>query len=128
MTSVLYAILSSIWICWLVLQVVKARRKHKIAYGDGENVELQIAKSAHGNAVETIPIMLILLFALEINQAALWLVHLLGISLLIARLIHGRGLLSQQLKLRVLGMQLTIFVIIFLIVANLVYYPYGKLL
>ena len=128
MTSAIYAVISTCILVWLTFQVIKQRRTHKVALGDGGKPGLQNAIGAHGNAVETIPIFLILLFALEYNGGHLVLVHILGLLFTAGRIIHALGLLSADLKGRVLGMKLTIFPIIALSVCNLIYLPYSKFL
>lgn len=124
MTSVIYASLSALLIVWLSLKTIKERRSNKISIGNGGVDSLKLAIAAHSNAIEYIPIALILLFALEYNQGNLLLVHLSGISLLAGRIIHARGLLSSNLKLRVLGMKITIYTILVLAAVNIVYLPY----
>ena len=126
MTSVIYASISAFLITWLSLNVIKKRRSKKISIGDGENEELKLAIAAQSNAIEYIPIALILLFALEYNQASLLIIHLLGISLIIGRIIHAKGLLCSNLKQRVFGMQITIFIINGLAAINLLYLPYTQ--
>jgi uncharacterized membrane protein YecN with MAPEG domain len=69
----------------------------------------------------------VLLFALEYNNANNLIVHLLGLSLITGRIIHAKAILSSSLKIRVLGMQITIFTIIGLAVINFVYLPYAEL-
>ncbi len=128
MTSVIYATILSMLMCWLAFNVIKFRRKNKVRYADGDVEELKIARSAHSNAAEYIPISLILLFALEYNGAQLILVHLLGIALVAGRIIHCRGILNENLDARVTGMKVTFGVIFSLAVANLIYLPYGKFL
>ncbi|MBF0289490.1 MAG: MAPEG family protein [SAR324 cluster bacterium] len=127
MTTALYTSILSTLICMLSLNVIKVRRKHEIAYGDGGNEELQIARSAQGNALDYIPIALILLFVLEYNQANLLLVHLLGMALVIGRIIHSWSILHNNFKGRVKGMQITFLTILFLAILNLIYLPYGQL-
>ena len=127
MTSAIYAVIATFLLFWLTMQVIKQRRSHKIALGDGGIPELKGAIGAHGNAVECIPIFLILLFVLEYNGGHLLLVHALGIVFIVGRLIHARALLSANLKHRVLGMHLTLWPLITLAVCNLLYLPYGKL-
>ena len=126
MTSVIYASLSSLLIVWLSLNAIKKRRSNKVSIGDGGIDDLKLAIAAQSNAIEYIPVALILLFALEYNQGNLLLVHFSGISLIIGRVIHARGLLSSNLKQRVLGMQITIYIIIGLAIVNLVYLPYAQ--
>ena len=127
MTSAIYAVLATFLLFWLTLQVIKQRRSHKIALGDGDIPELKGAIGAHENAVECIPIFLILLFVLEYNDGNLLLVHALGIVFIVGRFIHAHGLLNANLKHRVLGMHLTLWPLVTLAVCNLLYLPYGKL-
>lgn len=54
-------------------------------------------------------------------------VHAFGLSLLVGRIIHARGILSGNLKERVLGMQVTISTIIALGLSNVVTLPYENL-
>ncbi len=128
MISAIYASFSAFIISWLSLNVIKTRRKYKILYGDGGNEQLQIARAAQTNATEYIPIALLLLFSLEYNHANYWIIHAFGIALISGRLIHARGLLTKNLKWRVLGMQLTILTILGLAVANFFHLPYARLL
>ena len=127
MTSAIYAIISAFLLVWLTLQVIKQRRSHKIALGDGDIPELKGAIGAHENAVECIPIFLILLFTLEYNGGHLLLVHMLGLAFTAGRLLHARGLLIANLKQRATGMHLTLWPLLALAVCNLLYLPYGKL-
>jgi uncharacterized membrane protein YecN with MAPEG domain len=126
MTSVIYASLSAFLIVWLSLNVIKKRRSNKVSIGDGGSEELKIAMAAQSNAVEFIPIALLLLFALEYNEANLLIVHFLGLSLIVGRMIHAKGILSKNLKIRVLGMQVTLYTIIGLAIINFAYLPYAK--
>jgi hypothetical protein len=127
MTSVIYASLLAFLICWLSLNVIKKRWKYKIDMGDGENKELKVAMAAQSNAIEYIPIALLLLFALEYNQANILIIHLLGIALVTGRIIHARSLLLANFNGRVLGMQITIYTILGLAILNIVYLPYSQL-
>jgi hypothetical protein len=126
MTSAIYASLSAFLVVWLSLNVIKVRRAKQVSVGDGGDDELKTAMAAQSNALEYLPISLLLLFALEYNGAFLILVHTLGIVLLIGRLIHAKAMLTSDLQRRVLGMQITIWVIIGLAIANLFFIPYGN--
>jgi len=128
MITALYASILSLLMCKLAFTVIKARRKNKIKYADGDVEELKIARTAHSNAVDYIPITLILLFLVEFNGANIWLVHLAGISFVIGRAIHCKAILSENLRGRVLGMKITFLTIFALAVLNLIYAPYEKLL
>jgi hypothetical protein len=52
------------------------------------------------------------------------LLHAGGIAILAGRLVHARGLLTDDLAYRVLGMQITIFTLVGLALANLGYVAY----
>jgi uncharacterized protein len=125
MISSIYAALAALWIVWLSLGVIKVRRARQVKLGDGNEPELQAAIRAQGNATEYIPIALILLVLLELNSAYAALIHVGGIALLAGRIVHAKGLLTDNLRYRVLGMQTTIFTIIGLAVANVVYAVIG---
>ncbi|MGZ8928874.1 MAG: MAPEG family protein, partial [Methylobacter sp.] len=125
--SSFYAALSALLIVWLSLRVIKLRRAKKVRLGDGGEPELQVAIRAQGNATEYIPISLILLILLELSGAHLALVHSGGIAMLVGRIVHARGLLTGNLRYRVLGMQVTIFTLIGLAFANLGYAVYSSL-
>ena len=128
MITTLYAALLTFLIVWLSIHVIKARRKHRVRYGDGDNIELIVARTAQSNTVQYVPLALILLLVLELNHAAAWLIHLLGFLLLTGRIIYARALLSSKHSGRVTGMKITIFSLLALAVFNLIYLPYEKLL
>ncbi|WP_341328428.1 MAPEG family protein [Methylotuvimicrobium sp. KM2] len=127
MISSLYAAMLALLIVWLSLRVIKLRREKKVRLGDGGEPELQAAIRAQGNATEYIPISLILLVLLELSGAHVALVHSGGIAMLVGRILHARGLLTESLRYRILGMQVTIFTLIGLAVANLAYVVYSGL-
>jgi uncharacterized protein len=127
MISSIYAALAALWIVWLSLGVIKVRRAKQVKLGDGNEPELQAAIRAQGNATEYIPISLILLVLLELNSGHAVLIHLGGITLLAGRIIHAKGLLTDNLRYRILGMQATIFTIIGLAVANIAYTVFNSL-
>ncbi|EOX4455554.1 MAPEG family protein [Vibrio antiquarius] len=127
MITALYASILAILIIWLAVQVIKQRRLNQIAYADGGVEALQIARSAQSNATEYIPITLILMALLEFNSAYPTWIHLTGIIFVIGRIIHARGILKEDLKRRVRGMQVTFLVILSLVVLNMIYLPYDKL-
>ena len=121
MVSSIYAGILALLIVWLSLNVIKLRRTNKVRLGDGGVTQLQYAIRAQWNATEYIPITLILLALLELSGAHYLLIHLGGVAILLGRLIHAKGLLTENLRYRQLGMQLTIFTIVGLASANIIY-------
>jgi uncharacterized membrane protein YecN with MAPEG domain len=127
MITALYASALALLLIWLAFQVIKQRRSNKIADAEGGVESLQIARSAQSNASEYIPITLILMALLEYNGASVLWIHLTGIAFVVGRVIHAKGILSEDLKGRVTGMKLTFFTMLGLVVLNLIYLPYGSL-
>lgn len=128
MITALYAsILASIMI-WLAVEVIKQRRRHRVVYADGGVESLQMARAAQSNAMDYIPITLILMALVEFNGVPTWLLHLIGIVFVIGRVMHARGLLKEKMPGRVNGMKLTFVAIVALIVLNIIYLPFDKLL
>lgn len=125
MITSIYASLSALIIVKLALSVIKLRRKNRVSVGDGGNEQLQLAIRTHANAVEYIPITLLLLLTLELNGAPTILIHILGVTLLIGRILHAMGLPEKDFKKRVLGMQITIYLLIGLAVLNIVFLAFA---
>ena len=125
MITSIYASLTALLIVKLTLAVIKLRRKNRISVGDGGNEELQLAIRTHSNAVEYIPIALLLLLTLELNGAPITLIHVLGATLLIGRIMHATGLPAKDFKKRVLGMQITIYLLLGLAVLNILFFVFA---
>jgi len=119
MATSIYAALLALLIAKLSLAVIKLRRKNRVSVGDGGYEELQLAIRTHANAVEYIPIALMLLLTLELNGAPKILIHILGVTLLVGRILHAMGLSSKDLRKRVLGMRITIYLLIGLAILNI---------
>ena len=125
MITSIYASLSALLIVKLTLSVIKLRRKNRISVGDGGNEELQLAIRTHSNALEYIPITLMLLLTLELNGAPKILIHILGATLITGRILHAMGLPAKDLKKRVLGMQITIYLLIVLAILNILFLAFA---
>jgi uncharacterized membrane protein YecN with MAPEG domain len=72
-------------------------RRNKVSLGDGGNPILQRRIRAHGNFSEYVPMILIMLGILELNHLPFYALHSLGLTLLIARLLHGYSLSFTEL-------------------------------
>lgn len=89
----LYAGLLAIWFLILSAKVVGGRRSGKINLGDGGDRHMQSMIRGHANFSEYVPLILILMLCLEVGGATpVWLLHLMGMSLLVARILHGIAL------------------------------------
>ncbi|MCK7595287.1 MAPEG family protein [Pseudomarimonas salicorniae] len=92
----LYAALLGQLILALALNVIRHRRRAGVALGDGGDRQLMRAMRAHGNAIETVPVLLILMLLLELAAFPTAWLHGLGATLLISRLLHAGGLLRRS--------------------------------
>jgi uncharacterized membrane protein YecN with MAPEG domain len=119
MITGMYAALAALMIVALARKVISLRRQHKVALCDGGQQDLLAAIRALANAVEYLPIGLLLLLLLELSQGPAWLIHLLGSLFIIGRLIHANGVSKAIITRRIIGMQFTIWLLIIMAVLNL---------
>lgn len=112
----LYAAALAVLVVGLLLRVVLLRWRFQVGIGAGERHELGRAIRAHGNAVETIPLALLLMLLVELGPSSSAALHGAGATLLVARGAHALGL-SRYAGIswgRTLGTILTVGVILFL--------------
>ncbi|MTC28003.1 MAPEG family protein [Providencia alcalifaciens] len=124
MVSSLYAVLGALLLLRLSLNVVKLRNQYRVSVGDGGFSELQTAIRMHGNAIEYIPISLILLLLMEMNGAKVWMIHVCGIVLIASRILHSYGLKNHDYSQRRMGMMGTYLAIGLMLLANAYYLPW----
>ena len=119
--SALYAALFALLLVILMMAVIKLRRSLRIGLGDGGNRDLQRAIRAHGNAVECVPIFLLMLALFELNHGSGTMLHIFGAAFLVARVVHAWGLYSSSgaSSGRVAGSTATIVLLVALAIANL---------
>jgi uncharacterized membrane protein YecN with MAPEG domain len=119
-TSIIAAILTIIFIK-LSFAVIGLRRKNKVGLGSGGREDLERAIRTQANFAEYIPLGVILIACLELNGAPWWLMAIPGVSLIIGRLIHAKGMNTPppDFSKRVLGMKFTFFTLIALVALNL---------
>jgi len=123
----LYAALGALLIFVLALRVMRLRHKHRVGIGTGGEESLARAIRAHANAIEYLPIALLLLLILELNQIRPWIVHAFGIVLIVGRVLHAIGLSRHAGTSfgRFAGIALTMLVI--LLMALLLLWQYAVL-
>jgi uncharacterized membrane protein YecN with MAPEG domain len=124
-TSIIASALTFIFIK-LSLAVIGLRRKNKVGLGSGGHEDLERAIRAQGNFAEYVPLGIILIACLELNGAPWWLVLFPGVTLIIGRLIHAKGINTPppDFSLRVMGMKFTFGTLITLAVFNLGWFLY----
>ncbi|MEQ8557681.1 MAG: MAPEG family protein [Henriciella sp.] len=88
----LYAALCLILMLALKINVGRVRQAERVMFGDGEKEPLQRAQRVQGNAVEDVPVTLVALVSLALIGGPVWLVHSLGATLFLGRVLHAIGL------------------------------------
>ena len=109
----LYAGLLTLWFVVLSVRVVNLRRRG-IAFGDNGDVGVIRVIRAQANFAEYVPLALLLMGFLEISRHSIYVLHALGLILLVARLLHGSALsFGWPMRFgRVAGAGLTIIVLL----------------
>jgi uncharacterized membrane protein YecN with MAPEG domain len=109
----IYAAVAALLIVFLAVRVTLRRRAIKVGIGNGGDALLARRIRAHGNAAEYLPLALLLLLILELNQTQPLLLHIFGCVLIAGRLLHGFGLSTSPAVTpgRAIGIALSWFVI-----------------
>jgi uncharacterized membrane protein YecN with MAPEG domain len=91
----LYAAILALIVVILAIRVTLRRRAVKVGIGNGGDAILAQRIRVHANAAEYVPLALILLLILELNQTQPLLLHVFGCLLIAGRLLHAYGLSSS---------------------------------
>ncbi len=94
--SALYVAIMGLFTIYMAKQVTDVRMAIKGSPTDEQKKALQVAVRAHGNAIEYIPIALILLLSAELSGWSGWWLHGFGAMFVVARLSHGYGFIKAQ--------------------------------
>jgi uncharacterized protein len=87
----IYAGILAVLFFVLSLRVV-ALRGHGASLGDGGNPALLRRIRGHGNFAEYVPFILVMMAMLELSHASIYVLHAMGITLVVARLLHAYAL------------------------------------
>ncbi|WP_425935599.1 MAPEG family protein [Aeromonas rivipollensis] len=110
----IYAALLALLFVLLSVRTIRTRHSSKVALGHGDDPAMLRAMRVHANFAEYVPLALLLIYFVEASSQTPWLVHLLGATLLLARLCHAFGMsrTPENFRYRVVGMGLTFSVIL----------------
>lgn len=87
----LYLGLLSVWFLVLSIKVVQGRG-HGPSLGDGGDQHMLRLMRGHANFAEYVPLILLMMAVLEISRVSIYILHALGATLLLARVLHGTAL------------------------------------
>ncbi|HEV7490762.1 MAG TPA: MAPEG family protein [Rhodanobacteraceae bacterium] len=109
----IYAAIAALLIVFLAVRVTLRRRAVQVGIGNGGDALLARRIRAHANAAEYVPLALLLLLILELNQTQPMLLHVFGCVLIASRILHAFGLSTSPVVTpgRAVGITLTWLVI-----------------
>ena len=96
----------------MVVWIGKSRYKNQVVLGDGDVDELSRKTRVYGNFIETVPVAILLMLIAELGGAPLWIIHWMGMLVVLSRISHAKGLLTGpgHGPYRMAGMLLTMAV------------------
>lgn len=111
--TALYAGLLALLLVALSVRVILYRRANRLSLGDEGDRGLLRLMRTQANCAEYVPISLVLLGLAEAMAPPAFVVHLLGLMLLVGRVLHayGFGRAAPIMGLRVAGTALTLTMI-----------------
>ncbi len=92
----IYAALNTIILMWLAVATGQLRTRYKVLIGDGGVPHMIRILRGHANAVENIPIMLVLLVIAAAMGTPVYVLHLLGIVFTVGRVIHAWHFIDEH--------------------------------
>jgi uncharacterized protein len=97
----------------LSVRVVQMRASAKIGIGTGNDPAMERRIRVHGNFAEYVPLALLLLVFMEMQQHSRHLIHILCIALIAARVLHAIGVtpVDENFPMRVVSVITTFAVL-----------------
>ena len=81
----------------LTIRIAVRRRKYRVGINDGGIPDLAQSIRVHGNFVETVPFLLIILGIMELSLIQPLYLHIFGAGIILSRLLHATGLTQSPL-------------------------------
>jgi uncharacterized membrane protein YecN with MAPEG domain len=119
--TAVYAALLALLLTALAINVTVQRNKQGVLFGDGGKPAMMRAMRMHGNSVEYMPIGVLLMGLYELDHGVSWVLHAIGIALIVGRLIYVAGIRNAEGPSagRAIGVGLTWLTIIVVAALNL---------
>lgn len=116
-----YAGLFGLLFALLSARVINFRRRGLGTPDNPENWRLKRAIRGHGNFAEYVPLVLVLMLLLEMNAMPAFIIHAIGLALLIGRTCHAVAFSTENgvFQFRVIGTAFTLTALIVAALANL---------
>jgi uncharacterized membrane protein YecN with MAPEG domain len=95
--TALYAGIMALIVVALGINVTRHRVKLGVPLGDGGNPQMLRMIRVHGNAIEYLPLALVLMLVYELNGGWHIALHVIGIALVAGRLLQTWGMWSTEI-------------------------------
>lgn len=98
--TALYAGIFAIFALFLSFKAGSLRGKTGISvlYGEPQNMELAEKVRVHQNFLEYVPMIIILMGAIELNAGSSVFLHVVGVALIVSRIAHAIGLKADNIE------------------------------
>lgn len=93
--TALYLAVLALLYTYLAINVARLRQRDRAAFGDNGSVALRSAIRAHGNFVEYVPIITLMVAFLEMSGLPAMRVHLYMGALVVSPLLHPLGMYAR---------------------------------
>lgn len=110
--TAIFAALLALMLVGISVRVTVLRARKKVDLFDGGDPELGRALRVQGNFIEYVPMALALMGLVEWMGVRPWLVYVLGIALVIARIAHAWALYTNTFPGRAVGATTTWIVLV----------------
>ena len=98
----------------LALNTSRNRLRTHVIFGDGGDEALRRASRAHGNAIEHVTVIAILLLLFELQGAGRVAIVAVGVAALVARALHATAFLAKVRRIGLVGVVITYSLELFL--------------
>lgn len=92
--TALYAAIIGLLAAYLTVNVIRNRVSRNIDDGDGGDAAMAMIIRAHSNIAQHAPLALLLILFAEASGSAKYMIHTMGVVLVVARLLSAWGLLT----------------------------------
>lgn len=119
--TAIWAALLGLLVVGLAGNISYLRLTRKVSLGDHGDRYLNRAIRAHANAVEFVPLALVLLFSYSLLGGSIVMIHVTAAALLLGRILHAWGMLAKATTVRrQVGALLSSLVLLALVILNLI--------
>src|SRR6266851_5001383 len=102
-----YVALLFVFVTALALNTSRHRQRTHVIFGDGGDEPLRRANRAHGNAIEHVTVIAILLVLLELQGVGKAWIVAIGIAALAARALHAAAFIGKIRRIGLFGVVIT---------------------